>query len=461
MSTVTAILPLSATTSLLHSTLQDRIAGVLVGSALGDAIGLYTEFMTAAKAAEAYPSRKFSLTATPHPTPLKLDSHRAPKKPGEWTDDTDHALLLLLSFLHTARSNRGTTPDDGGELEKTTQPLPTQQDLAARLRVWVSQGFKPLDTMPIGLGRLVATVVASKGFDTEPEKVARGYWEETGRRVAPNGSLMRTHPLGIICMFRTEEEALEVAATLSRVTHVDPRCVLACVLGTGLVRALLRGEVLEESDLDEVVTRAIKWYQETGKEDGKLVVEELWKHIGKEGGLDDLKLDEQAAIGYVYKTLGSGVYLLRFAIRRMKASKAGMLDQSRLFEELITDLIMRGGDADTNACFAGALLGSYLGYAALPDHWKHGLKHQEWLLVKSDALCRVLRVKDGDYNGKDDKDTDLQGGKPVISQDEMEGRWMVLQQTTFKMMEEAAKGASSRVSGSVWSVPWRRVKVTK
>jgi hypothetical protein len=213
-----------------------------------------------------------------------------------------------------------------------------------------------------------------------------------------------------------------------------------------------------EGDVDALMDRAVEWFRGNTNTGEELEEEELWRHVRCEGGLDELKLDDQAAMGYVYKTLGSGVMLLRMAIRRTAENRGGLLDRTRLFEDLITDLIMRGGDADTNACFAGALLGGYLGYSALPDHWKRGLKHQEWLLGKSDALCRVLGVMDGEYNGKEDKDTELQGGRPPVSQDEMEGRWMVLQQDTFKKMEDAAKETSSKASGSGWSLPWQRAK---
>ncbi|KXX80407.1 ADP-ribosyl-[dinitrogen reductase] glycohydrolase [Madurella mycetomatis] len=457
-------LPQAATAALLRAALQDRTAGVLIGSAVGDAIGLYTEFMSAAHAAAAYPSRTFTLARGPHhsPTPFKLDAHRAPKEPGYWTDDTDHALLLLLGFLHTASSSSSSSSTSsastapGGAGSEPSLPLPTQQDFAQRLRVWAQTGLRALETMPLGLGRLVGSVVATAGFADEPERVAREYWERTGRRVAPNGSLMRTHPLGLICLFRAEEEAFDLAARISRVTHVDPRCVLACVIGTGLVRRVVRGEVVSEGDVDASVERAVRWFQEQKDDEGLgLDLEELMRHVNPEGGLDGLKLDEQVAIGYVYKTLGSGVVLLRMAIRRVAAVKGVLLDRSRLFEDLITDLIMCGGDADTNACFAGALLGGYLGYSALPDHWKHGLKHQEWLLGKSDALCRVLGLMDGSYNGKEDADTEVYGGRPILSQDEMEARWMALQQTAFEKMEEAAKASASKVSGSGWSLPWQ------
>ena len=44
-----------------------------------------------------------------------------------------------------------------------------------------------------------------------------------------------------------------------------------------------------------------------------------------------------------------------------------------LSRTLITELIMQGGDADTNATVAGALLGCKLGYSKLPAEWLGGL----------------------------------------------------------------------------------------
>ncbi|KAK3690393.1 ADP-ribosylglycohydrolase-domain-containing protein [Podospora appendiculata] len=440
-----------STLPLLRASLHDRTIGALVGSALGDTIGLYTEFLSSTAAAEAYPSHTFTLLP-PGPTPFKLDIHRAAKTPGHWTDDTDHALLLLLGYLHTASTTSPNPP-----------PLPTPVDLAARLRVWVQQGLRPLDTMPLGLGRLVGTVVASQGFATDPARVAREYWDKTGRRMAPNGSLMRTHPLGLMCLWRSEAETFEVAAAMSRVTHADPRCVLACVLGSALVRAVVRGEVVTEGDLDGVVARAVAWFGTEGGEEGEeLDMAELERHVGSEVGLGGLELDDPPKIGYVYKTLGAGVVLLRMAIRRVEESGGGVVVRGRMFEELVTELIMCGGDADTNACFAGALLGAYLGYAALPGHWKYGMTHGEWFAGKAEALCRVLGLADGTYVGEEDADTRVDGGREPVSQNEMEGRWMVLQQEAFKKVSDVAKASAGAAEkrgshGPGWSgmLSWR------
>lgn len=40
---------------------------------------------------------------------------------------------------------------------------------------------------------------------------------------------------------------------------------------------------------------------------------------------------------------------------------------------------LTGGDADTNACVAGAMLGCKLGIEAIPESWKNKLKHKDWL----------------------------------------------------------------------------------
>lgn len=144
--------------------------------------------------------------------------------------------------------------------------------------------------------------------------------------------------------------------------------------------------------------------------------------------LAELDLDG-AGVGYVYKALGSGVLLLRQAMRRVAAATAAgdstLAAKAALFEPLVTDLVMAAGDADTNACVAGAVLGAYVGYAALPAHWRDGLRHGAWLARKGEGLCRVLGVVEAKYQREED--TAVDGGRGLVSADDMERRWMELQ----------------------------------
>lgn len=106
--------------------IHDRVVGTLVGSALGDAIGLYTEFLPASQCAFVYPGAKFSLIEPT--TPLMKDTHRLPHKPGSWTDDTDAAISLLLSYLHRAgealRQQREKQKDGNTKVVEIPDPDP-------------------------------------------------------------------------------------------------------------------------------------------------------------------------------------------------------------------------------------------------------------------------------------------------------------------------------------------------
>ncbi|KAL7949737.1 ADP-ribosylglycohydrolase domain-containing protein [Trichoderma barbatum] len=439
-------LPLSqhALEALARETMHDRIVGCLFGSALGDAIGLYTEFLSGDMARLAYLSQKFTLCPPSEATPFRRDAHRDPNVPGEWTDDTDHAMCILLSYLHK----------DGKELDP--------QDFANRLHIWVRMGLRALDTLPLGLGRTVGAIVRSKTYLDDPEGTARKHWRNTNCKVAPNGSIMRTHPLGLICIHKTLDETFQIAADYSVVTHVDPRCIISCAIGTAVIRGLVRQDIYKEEHIDDIVGKAIAWYSTyrlrqikkdaSSRDDPELDLKELNKHV-KVDNIAELELDDMYKIGYTYKTFGSGIYLLRLAMRELAAPESRLTTQNTIFETLITDLIMQGGDADTNACFAGALLGAYLGYKVLPPHWRDGLIHGEWLMKKSEGLSVLLGVSQGSYSGEQDKDTAPDGGRGWLAESQMEEKVMLLQadmvkrgQERDRLQEEERKRRAKRAS---------------
>lgn len=430
--------------ALAQENIHDRLIGSLWGSALGDAIGLYTEFLTAEQSEKAYPSQKFIIHPENQATPFRRDRHRNFHRTGEWTDDTDHAILILLSFLHS----------DGKELNP--------KDFASRLAIWVRMGLRALDTLPLGLGRTVGAIVRTKTYLEDPVTTARAHWTKTKFQVAPNGSLMRTHPLGLMCLAKSIEETYQVAADFSVVTHADPRCVISCVIGTALVCGLARGEVRTEKDVDDMIERGLKWYQDVRKreledperkDEPALDLEEFNKHARAQT-LSDLLLDETYKIGYVYKTFGSGILLLRLAMRQLNASKTPLQIQLTVFEPLITGLIMEGGDADTNACFAGALLGALLGYKALPPHWRDGLRHGPWLMEKAEGMCDILGVTEGGYKGSEDKDTAEDGGRGFLTDAQMEEKCMLMQAWMAKEETEWKKKNEGEKKKSNW-LPWK------
>ncbi|KAK3994442.1 ADP-ribosylglycohydrolase-domain-containing protein [Cladorrhinum sp. PSN332] len=401
---------------LVLQTLRDRALGVMIGSALGDAIGLYTEFMTTREVIARY-SAKPTFTLHPAPSPQFWgDNHRANHPEGNWSDDTDHAIILLLAFLRTARTDD--TNPEGQIAFSLTLPLPAQTEVALRIRLWIKNGTMALGRFPIGAGRHTRDINKRRNFVRAPPVAAKDEWVASGYRSAPNGALMRTHPLGIMTVFRTEAEAFHIGAEVSKASHYDPRCVVSCIIGTALVRAVVRGEIIVEADIDNLINRAVTWYIANESDPDALTRfnrAELNKHVNPPNGFNDLNLDTNAnEVGYTYKCLGSGIECLRLAIRIDERSRGGLVAREMLFEWLIHELTMRAGDADTNGCFAGALLGGYCGWSGLPGHWKHGLIDGVWLQQKSEDLCTVLGFRSGTYNGATDPQVKRYGGRANV-----------------------------------------------
>ena len=55
-------------------------------------------------------------------------------------------------------------------------------------------------------------------------------------------------------------------------------------------------------------------------------------------------------------------------------------------------MVSRGGDADTNACVAGALLGAKLGKSRIPDRWLSKLRAAPELTSLGEQLYRQLHI---------------------------------------------------------------------
>lgn len=298
---------------------------------------------------------------------------------------------------------------------------------------------------------------------------------------------MRTHPLGVICVEKSHGETFRIATEFSLVTHADPRCVVACCIFTALIRGILRGEVEGEKDIDAVIDVAYEWVclwqrrgrsfeddplvgtddewvdasvkrdevdddekqaigsksDKSGKESMKLDVllnrDELYRHV-KAKDFHELLLDDSMKMGYVYKSLGAAILALRRAVHddRIENSRKEKSGGDNIFESLITEIVMEGGDADTNACIAGALLGAWLGYTALPAHWRDGIEHHDWFLSKCEALSCTIGITDGlpGYKGSEDLDTREDGGKGLLDQEALEAREMAFMEMYLKKRAE-------------------------
>ncbi|KAI8343256.1 ADP-ribosylglycohydrolase-domain-containing protein [Chlamydoabsidia padenii] len=97
--------------------------------------------------------------------------------------------------------------------------------------------------------------------------------------------------------------------------------------------------------------------------------------------MTDNSNDDQQRQGS-FECLTAGIYSFT---RRLPVGQ-----ETEAFKHILMDLVIQGGEADTNATVAGALMGVKIGYSQLPSEWVVGLKRWEWLEDLVDEFCGLL-----------------------------------------------------------------------
>lgn len=323
-----------------HEARIDRIRGAIFGQAIGDALGLGTEFLSKKKVQFIYPS------GLSHYSQIIQDNHRERWKQGEWTDDTDQMLCILDSIL--------------------SQRQIDTLDIAQRIFNWARNGG-------MGLGQTVWHVLNQKNFLQDPPEAARKVWEDAGRDLAANGAVMRTSVLGL-WQGENDLAVCQNAEDVCKITHFDPRCVASCVAVSLAVSHLVQGQsninqLIEEitphtENIDNQILHCFELAQ--SKSIAALQLDE---------GLNPGEVDR---IGYTFKATAAGFWSIK---------------NCDSFDVGIRAVIEEGGDADSNAAVAGALLGARLGYKSIDNRLIEDLVSRQALWDRTDQLLELLKLQ--------------------------------------------------------------------
>jgi ADP-ribosylglycohydrolase len=154
-----------------------------------------------------------------------------------------------------------------------------------------------------------------------------------------NGSLMRASPLGVYGWNR--QDAAELARIDSALTHPNPVCREACAAYVSAIACAVAG-----GDARAACDRA------RAEARNPAVAETLARAATRP---PDNFLHKQ---GWVLIALQNAFYQLLHAPS---------------LEQGVIDTVHAGGDTDTNAAIAGALLGAVHGRAAIPPRWERAI----------------------------------------------------------------------------------------
>lgn len=238
--------------------LLDKIRGTIYGQAIGDALGLGTEFMDDYDIAWKYP-KGFT-----HYSEIYQDRHRRRWEIGDWTDDTDMTLCIANAIIK----------DKGVNL--TT----------------IAQNFKEwANGVPMGIGANTYKVLMIGDYVEKPLEVSKKVWEISRYQSAANGGLMRTSIVGLL-----PNSIEQSAADICRLTHYDPRCVGSCVIVSELIHAHVYGKLIPTYDQMIAIGRR---YDERINE---------YIQLSQCVDISALGLQEEGSIGYTLKTLAAGLW---------------------------------------------------------------------------------------------------------------------------------------------------------
>ncbi len=223
--------------------------------------------------------------------------------------------------------------------------------------VWGIMAGQPTDDSEMAL-MLARMLLDKKSYDQQAARERYIYWMNTppfdignttkaGLLGKPrfysssNGSLMRISPLGIFCTNMPLEQTKIWAMQDSSITHPNRIC-LDC---TALLAMAISTEIRLGLTKEQLYKEMLAWSESMHPS-----VKEALELAAKE-----------PPKGYM-ENMGSAVVSLHNAVWQMLHAEN--------FEEAIVDTVRRGGDTDTNAAIAGALLGCVYGIDAIPGQWQ-------------------------------------------------------------------------------------------
>ncbi len=284
-----------------------RAQGCWLGQLSGDALGALVEFQQPAQILARYPDGGPSLLA---------DGGTWDTLAGQPTDDSELALALARALVA-----RG-----GFDLDA----------IASHYADWIASA-------PFDMGQTTAQALGpALGASQQGQPPAAAAQAAASLESQANGALMRVSPLGILGAGAEVDEVMAWARADASLTHPHPVCQDAsAIFAATIARAIQHGDT---------PNALYHWALTTARE--------------RALHPDVISSLEQATSGPPHDLM----YQMGWVRLALQNAYAQLL-RAPSFEAGVRDTVARGGDTDTNAAIAGALLGAAHGRDALPAQW--------------------------------------------------------------------------------------------
>ena len=301
-----------------------KIKAVMLGHAVGDALGVPVEFFT-----------REELDVNPVTDMLGYGSHPVPK--GCWSDDTSMSLSALDSLSK-------------GRLDCN--------EIMQNFARWVSSNDFTATGELFDIGRTCFKAIR-RYIDADVGDARKCGLD--GENYNGNGSLMRIHPFVLFAYFNflngTEEGYWKWMGCIkagSELTHAHERSIMGCHIYADCLSFLLK-EPTKQS-----LKAGIKFAE------GDLDYLPEFEHYKRifDPDFEKLERNEIKSSGYVVDTLEAALWCVL---------------TTNDYKSCVLKAVNLGDDTDTVAAVAGGLAGALYGLDSIPDEWLNNLKRKDYI----------------------------------------------------------------------------------
>ena len=314
---------------------ESAIVGAVLGTAVGDALGLPYEGLSCRRAGR--------LLGEPH-------RYRLLPGRGMVSDDTEHTCMAMQALIAA-----------GDDVDRFAR------ELARRLRLW-------LLALPAGTGLATLKAILRLWLGFSPHR--------SGVFSAGNGPAMRSGILG--AAVEDLDLLRRLVSVSTRITHTDRKAEYGALAVAMAARLASRGHPVEPQRYVHELRHALA--DEPAGELLSLVEQGVASLARGESTLQfaaSLGL-EKGVSGYVYHTVPVALH--------------AWLAHPNDYRAAVIQVIRCGGDTDSTAAIVGGLVGSAVGQEGIPREWLDGLwewpRTVAWMedLAKQPDQSRITRA---------------------------------------------------------------------
>ncbi|HPF83183.1 MAG TPA: ADP-ribosylglycohydrolase family protein [Bacilli bacterium] len=291
----------------------------IIGHAVGDAMGVPTEFCLREKLLE-------------NPVKKMISSDKVGQPAGTWSDDTSMEIATIDSYIQNNDFN--------------------YHDIMQKWVNWIDKADYTGAGEVFDVGRTCLTAIRRFMDGINPVECGLNNINSNG-----NGSLMRILPVALYSYSKklNNDEIVKLVNDISSLTHGHEISKLGCYIYVKYVINLLNGLSKEEA-YEKIKRDNYSYYSDESLD--------AYSRILK-NNIKDYTIDEINSSGYVVDTLECSFWIL--------------LNASTYREAIIASTNI-GQDTDTIGAITGSMAGIIYGVNSIPENWLNELQRKDYLI---------------------------------------------------------------------------------